>query len=64
LHVLPPGQSNGLYHHENQQEDFLVLSGECLLLVEGEQRRLRAWASSIRRRARSTSSSAPATSRA
>jgi uncharacterized cupin superfamily protein len=43
LHVLPPGQSNGLYHRENQQEDFLVLSGECLLLVEGEGRRLRAW---------------------
>ena len=28
LHVLPPGQPNGLYHAENQQEDFLVLSGE------------------------------------
>ena len=43
LHVLPPGESNGLYHSETQQEDFLVLSGECLLLVEGEERRLRAW---------------------
>jgi uncharacterized cupin superfamily protein len=43
LHVLEPGESNGLYHGENQQEDFLVLSGECLLLVEGEERRLRAW---------------------
>jgi uncharacterized cupin superfamily protein len=43
LHVLPPGQPNGLYHSENKQEDFLVLSGECLLLVEGEERRLRAW---------------------
>jgi uncharacterized cupin superfamily protein len=43
LHVLPPGQSNGLYHAENQQEDFLVLSGECTLLVEGEERTLRAW---------------------
>jgi uncharacterized cupin superfamily protein len=43
LHVLPPGQSNGLYHHENQQEDFLVLSGECTLLVEGEERTLRPW---------------------
>lgn len=43
LHVLPPGESNGLYHRENQQEDFLVLSGECLLLVEGEERRLRPW---------------------
>jgi uncharacterized cupin superfamily protein len=43
LHVLPPGEPNGLYHSESQQEDFLVLSGECVLLVEGEERRLRAW---------------------
>jgi len=43
LHVLEPGERNGLYHGENQQEDFLVLSGECMLLVEGEERRLRAW---------------------
>src|SRR5438094_4535513 len=43
LHVLPPGESNGLYHREDKQEDFLVLVGECLLLVEGEERRLRAW---------------------
>jgi uncharacterized cupin superfamily protein len=43
LHVLPPGQSNGLYHSENQQEDFLVLSGECTLLVEGQETTLRPW---------------------
>ena len=43
LHVLEPGEPNGLYHGENQQEDFLVLSGECLLLIDGEERRLRAW---------------------
>ncbi len=43
LHVLPPGQPNGLYHSEQAQEDFLVLSGECTLLVEGEERTLRAW---------------------
>src|SRR6478672_4193868 len=43
LHVLPPGEPNGLYHSESTQEDFLVLAGECLLLVEGEERRLRAW---------------------
>jgi uncharacterized cupin superfamily protein len=43
LHVLPPGEANGLYHRENQQEDFLVLAGECILLVEGEERRLQAW---------------------
>ena len=43
LHVLEPGEPNGLYHSESQQEDFLVLSGECVLLVEGEERRLRPW---------------------
>jgi uncharacterized cupin superfamily protein len=43
LHVLAPGESNGLYHGENAQEDFLVLSGECLLLIEGEERRIHAW---------------------
>jgi uncharacterized cupin superfamily protein len=41
--VLEPGQPLGLYHRENQQEGFLVLSGECLLVVEGEERRLGAW---------------------
>ena len=43
LSVLQPGQPNGLYHGEETQEDFLVLSGECVLLVEGEERLLRAW---------------------
>ena len=43
LHVLQPGERNGLYHGESEQEDFLVLSGECVLLVEGQERRLRAW---------------------
>ena len=43
LHVLEPGQPNGKYHSENVQEDFLVLSGECILIVEGEERRLKAW---------------------
>jgi uncharacterized cupin superfamily protein len=32
-----------MYHGEDIQEDFLVLSGECLLLVEGQERRLQAW---------------------
>ena len=40
--VLEPGQS-GIYHAEANQEAFLVLSGECILLVEGRERRLRAW---------------------
>ena len=43
LHVLEPGEPNGLYHSESEQEDFLVLSGECTLLVEGEERVLRPW---------------------
>ena len=43
LHVLEPGESNGLYHSESKQEAFLVLSGECRLLVEGEERLLRPW---------------------
>jgi uncharacterized cupin superfamily protein len=43
LCVLEPGQPNGLYHGEETQEAFIVLSGECLLLVENEERRLRAW---------------------
>jgi len=41
--VLQPGQPACMYHGEEDQEGFLVLSGECLLLVEGEERRLRAW---------------------
>jgi len=43
LAVLQLGQPSGLYHEESTQEDFLVLAGECLLLVEGEDRRLQAW---------------------
>jgi uncharacterized cupin superfamily protein len=43
LHVLEPGEPNGLYHSESHTEAFLVLSGECTLLVEGQERRLRAW---------------------
>jgi uncharacterized cupin superfamily protein len=41
--VLEPGQAIGLYHRERAQEGFLVLEGECLLLVESEERPLRAW---------------------
>src|SRR5436305_12635984 len=40
--VLEPGQA-GLYHAELNQEALLVLSGECVLLVAGEERRLRPW---------------------
>ena len=41
--ILRPGEPNGMYHGEDAQEDFLVLSGECLLIVEGQERLLRAW---------------------
>ena len=43
IRVLQPGEPNCLYHSENLQEDFLVLAGECLLLVDGEERPLQAW---------------------
>jgi uncharacterized cupin superfamily protein len=43
VRVLWPGQSNALYHSEDAQEGFLVLTGECTLVVEEEERRLRQW---------------------
>jgi uncharacterized cupin superfamily protein len=43
VHVLPPGETPGFYHAESDQEGFLVLSGECLLIVEGEERRMGPW---------------------
>ncbi|HET9323647.1 MAG TPA: cupin domain-containing protein [Gaiellaceae bacterium] len=43
LYVLAPGEPMGMYHWEADQEDFLVLSGEALLIVEGQERPLRAW---------------------
>ncbi len=41
--VLQPGQPACLYHEEGAQEDFLVLAGGCVLLVNGEERPLKAW---------------------
>jgi uncharacterized cupin superfamily protein len=43
INVLRPGEPMGRYHRENAQEGFLVLSGTCVLIVEGEERALRAW---------------------
>ena len=40
--VLEPGQAT-LYHAESSQEAFIVLSGECRLLVEDDERLLRPW---------------------
>jgi uncharacterized cupin superfamily protein len=41
--VLGPGEPMAMYHWEADQEDFLVLAGEAVLIVEGEERPLRAW---------------------
>jgi uncharacterized cupin superfamily protein len=43
LAVLEPGEPNSLYHWETEAEAFLVISGEALLVVEGEERALRQW---------------------
>jgi uncharacterized cupin superfamily protein len=43
VRVLEAGEPNSLYHGEDAQEAFLVLSGECILIVEEQERRLRAW---------------------
>lgn len=43
LAVLEPGKPSGLYHAESCQEDFLVLAGTCLLVIEEQERELGAW---------------------
>jgi uncharacterized cupin superfamily protein len=43
LNVLAPGEPMAMYHWEADQEDFLVLAGEALLIVEGEERPLQRW---------------------
>jgi len=43
VHVLEPGKPSTLYHRETGQEGFLVVEGECLLLVAGEERPLKRW---------------------
>jgi uncharacterized cupin superfamily protein len=43
VQILWPGDTPGYYHRESEQEGFLVLSGECVLVVEGEERRLGPW---------------------
>jgi uncharacterized cupin superfamily protein len=43
VRVVWPGEPNALYHSEGVQEGFLVLSGECTLIVEEEERPLRQW---------------------
>src|SRR5437764_9908917 len=43
LNVLGSGQPMAIYHHEPHQEGFLVLRGECEVIVAGESRPLRQW---------------------
>ena len=43
LVVVEPGVPACMYHGESVQEDFLVVSGECMLVIEGEERRLKQW---------------------
>jgi uncharacterized cupin superfamily protein len=43
VHILWPGDSPGFYHEESELEGFLVLSGECIAIVEGEGRRMGPW---------------------
>ena len=43
VQVLQPGQPNCKYHSEPVQEDFLVLHGECLVILDGEEHPLRQW---------------------
>jgi uncharacterized cupin superfamily protein len=43
IQVVAPGEPNGMYHWETEQEDFLVLAGEAVLIVEGEERPLEQW---------------------
>jgi uncharacterized cupin superfamily protein len=43
LNALHPGVPMAMYHEEPGQEDFLVLKGEALLIVEGQERPLKAW---------------------
>jgi uncharacterized cupin superfamily protein len=41
--VLEPGEPACMYHREEEQEDFLILAGEATLLIEGEERPVKAW---------------------
>jgi hypothetical protein len=43
LKVIPTGEPSTTYHWETEQEDFLVLDGEGVLIVEGEERPVRKW---------------------
>lgn len=37
VHIVRPGQPACFYHREDAQEAFLVLRGECLAVIEGQE---------------------------
>ncbi|HEY4917210.1 MAG TPA: cupin domain-containing protein [Solirubrobacteraceae bacterium] len=43
VQVMQPGQPNCRYHSEAVQEDFLVLKGECIAIIEGQEHPLKQW---------------------
>jgi uncharacterized cupin superfamily protein len=43
LYWMQPGRPMSMYHHEAGQEDFLILRGRAILIIEDEERPLRAW---------------------
>lgn len=43
IRVMSPGEVSTTYHWETEQEDFLVLAGEALLIIEGQERQLQQW---------------------
>jgi uncharacterized cupin superfamily protein len=43
VQIMQPGQPNCRYHSEPVQEDFLVLHGECIVILDGEERPLKQW---------------------
>jgi uncharacterized cupin superfamily protein len=43
IHVVNPGQPNAKYHAESVQEDFLILAGECIGIIDGAEHRFGAW---------------------
>ena len=43
IRVMQPGEVSTTYHWETEQEDFLVLAGEALAIIEGQERPLEQW---------------------
>lgn len=43
VQIMQPGQPNCRYHSEPVQEDFLVIAGECIVILDGKERPLKQW---------------------